>query len=134
VRLFDTYVPLAQVSIARETLKLRYVGLEVPADDTKDARMKSPNLVAVLRYASGDKIIREAAITADDPKRAQLLRSFADSTRDLTLTAQSVRVSISQNYPSSPGTVNVTIPISQDDLDLAHIQAPKGIQVVAWKP
>ncbi len=36
--LFDTYVPLVRFSISRETLTLRYVGLETPPDDTADKR------------------------------------------------------------------------------------------------
>jgi hypothetical protein len=38
--LFDTYVPLVQFSIARDTQVLRYVGFEVPPDDTTDSRLK----------------------------------------------------------------------------------------------
>jgi hypothetical protein len=108
VRLFDTYVPLAQVSIARDTVKLRYVGLEVPEGDA------ASKLVANVIYASGDKVLRRAEITGDDPKRAQLLRSFADSTRTVTLSPRSIQVSISQNYPSAPATINITIPLVQE--------------------
>src|ERR1039457_6099956 len=79
--LFDTYVPLLSFSISRETVTTRYVGLEVPPDDTGDMRLKQPNVVAVLTYASEDRLIREALVTCDDPKQAQLLRSYADTTR-----------------------------------------------------
>ena len=132
-RLFDTYVPLIQFSISRETLTLRYVGLEVPMDDVKDKRLKVPNVVAVLSYASSDKIIREALITCDDPKRAGLLRSLADSTRKITAEGKTIRLSISQNYPSAPATVSINIPVAEDDLDVAHVQAPPGVHVTAWK-
>ena len=73
--LFDTYVPLLSFSISRETVTTRYAGLEAPGDDTKDARLKQPNVVGVVTYASKDRIIREALVTCDDPKQAQLLRS-----------------------------------------------------------
>jgi len=39
--LFDTVVPLLGFSTSRETLTQRYAGLEVPEDDTKDARLRS---------------------------------------------------------------------------------------------
>src|SRR5262249_19122359 len=50
-RLFDTYVPLVQFSITRDVQTMRYAGLDVPGDDTPDARLKAPNVVGVLTYA-----------------------------------------------------------------------------------
>ena len=132
-RLFDTYVPLVQFSIARDTLTLRYAGLEVPEDDAKDARLRARNVVAVLTYASAGRVIREGLITCDDPKRAALLRSFADATRTLAYTAGNLRLSISQNYPSAPATVTITIPVVKDDLDFSKAQLPAGLRVAAWK-
>jgi hypothetical protein len=132
-RLFDTYVPLVAFSIARDTVTQRYAGLEVPEDDIKDTRLRAPNVVGVVTYASGGKVIREALITADDPKRAALLRSFADASRTLSYGAGSLRLSISQNYPSAPATVSITIPVAKDDLDLAKAQLPPGLHAVAFK-
>lgn len=135
--LFDTYVPLVKFSISRETLKMRYAGLEVPPDDTRDQRLKKPNVVAVVTYASGDRVIREALITADDPKKAALLRSFADETRELSgggrESAAALKISFSQNYPSAPATQTVTIPVLHDDLDLAHAELPAHVHIAAWK-
>jgi hypothetical protein len=51
----------------------------------------------------------------------------------LNLTAQRVQVSISQNYPSPAGTINIVIPIAPDDMDIARSQVPAGIHVVAFK-
>jgi hypothetical protein len=139
---FDTYVPLVPFSISREELRLRYVGLEVPEDDVKDARLKEKNVVAVLTYASASRVIREALITCDSPKLAQLLRSFADTTRKVAMVeqeqkagepARSLKITISENYPSPPETRTISIPIARDDLDFAHVQAPAGIHVAAWK-
>jgi hypothetical protein len=132
-RLFDTYVPLVSFSIARETVMERYVGLEVPPDDTRDARLKDPRVVAVLEYASEDQVIREALLTCDDPQRARLLRSYEDTTRVLAGTPQGLTLSISQNYPSPPDTVTVAVPILNDDLDLARAKLPSGLHVAAWK-
>ena len=53
-RLFDTYVPLLHFSISRETATERYIGLEVPPDDTRDGRLKEAHVVGVLEYASED--------------------------------------------------------------------------------
>lgn len=146
--LFDTYVPLVRFSIARDVQTLRYAGLEAPPDDASDARLREPHVVAVLTYASAARVIREALITSDDPKQAQLLRSYADSSRTVTLVereptaaagkkagepSRSLRISISQNYPSPPATVTVTIPIVGDDLDVAHAQAPARLHVAGWK-
>jgi len=135
--LFDTYVPLVRLSIARDVQTLRYVGLEVPPDDFADARLKEPHVVAVVTYASAERVIREALITADDPKQASQLRSFADETRQVSLggreAAPSLKISFSQSYPAAPATATVTIPIARDDLDLTRAEAPARIHVVAWK-
>jgi len=131
--LFDTYVPLVQFSLGREELVPRYVGLEVPEDDAKDTRLRAPNVVGVVTYASGEHVIREALITSDSAKQAQELRSFADTSRTVTYSNRSIRISISQNFPSAPATVSITIPIVKDDLDTAHAQAPAGVHVAAWK-
>ena len=138
-RLFDTYVPLLSFSISRETVTTRYVGLEAPGDDAKDARLKQPNVVGVLTYASEDRIVREALLTCDDPKQAQLLRSYADTTRALSLVESAdraphtVKLSFSQNYPSPAHAVELRIPVRRDDLDLAHSQLAPGLHVSVWR-
>ena len=130
--LFDTYVPLLSFSISRETVTTRYVGLEVPPDDTKDARLKQPNVVGVLIYASEDRLIREALVACDDPKRAQLLRSYADTTRTLSYVDGALKLSFSQNYPSPPNPVDLRIPLHHDDLDLKHAQLPPRMHVTPY--
>jgi hypothetical protein len=135
-RLFDTYVPLLGFSIRRDVQTMRYVGFEDPPDDAADARLKEPHVVGVLTYASAEHVLREALITIDDPKQAQMLRSFADASRAVTLVetpARSLKLSISQSFPSAPATVTLTIPIVRDDLDLAHAQMPSHLHIVAWK-
>jgi len=136
--LFDTYVPLTKFSISREVQTLRYVGLDVPPDNTKDARLKDPHVVAVVTYASATKVIREALITADDPKQAQLLRSYADSARivegvERDAVVRSLKVTIRQNFPSPPNPMVLTIPLAGDDLDPAHAQVPARLHIAAWK-
>lgn len=127
--LFDTYVPLVSFSISRETVTTRYAGLEVPGDDTSDARLKQPNVVGRLSYASEDRIVRAAVVTCDDPKQAALLRSYADATRVLSFSDGTLRVTFSQNYPSPANTVEVRIPVRRDDLDLTHAQLPPRLHL-----
>jgi len=137
--LFDTYAPLLSFSIARDTVKTRYVGLEAPGDDVKDARLKQPNVVAVLTYASEEKVIREALLTCDDTGKATQLRSFADESRTLSLVedpsqpTKTLKLYFSANYPSAPAPVEVRIPVRNDDLDLAHAQLPPKLHLSAWK-
>ena len=145
--LFDTYVPVLSFSISREVLTTRYAGLEVPPDDAKDARLREPHVVGVITYASADHVIREVLLTADDPKQAKLLRSYFDSVWTLKLVEgaapagrgkaneppRSLKLSLSQNYPSPPGTIEVTLPIAGDDLDLTRAQLPPRLHVAAWK-
>jgi len=53
--LFDTDVPLVSFSISKQFLTTRYVGLDVPSNDVSDSRLKQPNVVAVLTYASAER-------------------------------------------------------------------------------
>ena len=136
--LLDTYVDLLKFSISREEWKQRYVGLEVPPDDTRDARLKDPRVVTVLTYASAEKVIREVVVTCDDRKRAVELRSYADSTRTLVLTERApgqpaIRLSFSRNYPSTPNAASVSIPVVKDELDLTHAELPAGFHVAAFR-
>jgi hypothetical protein len=131
--LFDTYLPVTQFSISQDVQTLRYVGLEVPPDDAADARLKAPNVVGVLTYASAERVIREALITCDDPKLAKVLRSYFDATRTIAFTGGSLRLSISQNSPLRPQTVSITVPVARDDLDFSRSQTPAGLHINAWK-
>jgi hypothetical protein len=128
-RLFDTYVPLVTF-MAHE--KSGYAGVEVPPDDTKDSRLKVPNVVAVLTLASGERVVGEALITCDDAKRAQLLRSFADASRNLTYSSGALRLTIAQSYPVRP-LATITVPVGTEGLDIAHAQVPQGMHITTWK-
>jgi len=136
--LFDTYVPLIRFSISREVLTLRYAGFETPPDDTPDARLKEPHVVGVLTYASAERVIREALVTCDDPKRAQALRSYWDAARTVSLVEQAapsrgLRISFRESSPAAGDPVTVLIGIAGDDLDLAHAQLPPSLHARAWK-
>jgi hypothetical protein len=137
-RLFDTYVPPVHFSASRETLMDRYAGFDIPPDDTRDAKLRDPHVVGVLEYASGDTLIREALITCDDTERAKLLRSFADAAHELAgpmagAAEQSLTLAISQNFPSPPDAVAITVPVVNDDLDLAHAKLPAGLHIAAFQ-
>lgn len=134
-RLFDTYVPLLEFSLSREVLTPRYAGLDVPPDDTPDARLRDAHVVALVTYAAADRVIREALITCDDPARAKALRSYWDASRTVSLVegpaarAMAIRVAFSRSYPEAPATVELSIPLANDDLDLARAQLPPGLRV-----
>ena len=127
--LLDTYVPLVRFSLRGET---RYAGLEVPPDDSPDPRLTAPNVLAVLTYASPEKIIREVLLTCDDPQRARLLRSYFDSTRTMTFSDGALRIAFRQSPPLPPDAITVTIPVVNDDLAAAG-KMPNGVRVAVWK-
>lgn len=137
--LFDTYTPLVRFSISREVQTLRYAGFEAPPDDTSEARLKEPHVVGVLTYASAERVIREALVTCDDPKRAQALRSYWDTTRTVSLVEQAAPPSrgLRISFPESPSAagdpVTFLIGIAGDDLDLAHAQLPPSLHARAWR-
>ncbi len=134
--LFDTYVPLLSFSISRESVTTRYVGLEVPPDDASDARLKQPNVIAVLSYASEDRLVREVLLTSDDRRQARLLRSYADVTRTLSVTdgpSRTIKLSFAQNYPSPPNTIELLIPVGRDDLDLKNAKLPPHLHAARWQ-
>jgi hypothetical protein len=125
--LFDTFVPLVQFSIGREFQELRYAGLEVPPDDAKDPRLRAPNVIAVLTYSSADHVLREVLITCEDRKLAQLLRSYADTTRK-------VMVDAAHNLTISMGPSHtVKIPVATNDLDVAHASGSPALHLTSWK-
>ncbi len=128
-RLFDTYVPLLQFGVNQGS---RYAGLEVPPDNTADPRLRRPNVVAVLTYASGERVIREALITCDDPKQAQLLRSYADAGRTLEHGPAGIRLVIRENAPANRTLATITVPVVKDNLDLGHAQLPAALHISAW--
>jgi hypothetical protein len=146
--LFDTYVPLVSFSISKQILTTRYVGLDVPSDEISDTRLKQPNVVAVLTYASGERVLREALLTCDNADQAALLRSYSDTTRSVSMVesesvaatgksrpqepSRTLKLSFSQNYPSPSDTNQVLIPVQGDDLDLAHAQLPARMHVNPW--
>lgn len=146
--LFDTYVKPVEFSISRETDTPRFAGLETPPDDTTDARLKDPHVVAVLSYASAERVMREALLTCDDPKRAEAYRSFADEERTFEYVegpvpppkgesrlepTRALKITFSQSFPSPPNPVSALIPVAGDDLDLAHAKLPACMHVAAWK-
>lgn len=139
--LFDTHVPLLEFSITSDVQTPRYAGFEAPPDDAPDARLNEPHVVGVLTYASGQEVIREALITCDNIPRAKLLRSYWDQTRTLSLIAGKpfgspplIRISFSSNDPGKPPvTVDVTVGIAKDDLDVAHAKLAPGLHLAAWR-
>ena len=131
--LFDTYVPLVSFSTAREVMKTRYAGLEIPPDHTKDTRLKQPKVIAVLTYASADHVMHEWLLTCDDPKRAQLLKSYSDVTRRLSVGDQTLTLGFRENYPSPANPIDIVIPIAGDDLDIAHASLPPRIHLTSWR-
>ncbi|HEY4361513.1 MAG TPA: hypothetical protein VGN17_11100 [Bryobacteraceae bacterium] len=131
--LFDTYTHPLFFTVSRETLTIRYVGLDVPGSDVKDARLKDQHVLGVLAYASEDKVLREALITSDDVKQAVILRGYEDATRTVAQTDLTLTITFTENYPSKPNPVSLKVPIVNDDLDLAHAQLPKGLHITAFR-
>jgi hypothetical protein len=153
--MFDSHVPLLSFSITGEVQTLRYAGLEVPPDDAADPRLDEPHVVGVVSYASAEKVIRQGLITCDDAERARALRSYWDTTRELTLVLTLVqgppqakkpdakgwpdptltlKLTWSAEPPDAPHPVTALIPIAAgDDLDLAHARLPPGFHIVDWQ-
>jgi len=134
--LFDTHVELVRFTVSRADGTPRYAGLDVPPDDTPDARLKEPHVVAVLVYAAEDRVLREALITNDQPAEARQMRSFADETQQLAFIetpARRLQIAFSHNYPDAPNTVEASVPLVKDDVDVAHAQVPPGMHIAAWR-
>ena len=134
--LFDTHVELVRFQVSRADGTSRYAGLDVPADDTPDARLKDPRVVAVLVYAAEDRVLREALITHDKPAEARQMRSLADETQQVAFIetpARRLKVAFSHNYPDAPATLEASIPLTKDDLDISHAQLPPGLHIAAWR-
>jgi hypothetical protein len=146
--LFDSYVPVINFTISNEYVIPRFAGLEVPPDDAEDARLKEPHVVGVVSYASSERTLREALLTCDDPKRAAEFRSYWDTHRTLAVQegpvpvgkdkkpgepTRTLVVTWAASPPEPPNPVSAQIPISGDDLDLAHAALPPCMRAAAWK-
>jgi hypothetical protein len=134
--LFDTHVELVRFTVSRADGTPRYAGLDVPADDTPDPRLKDPHVVAVLVYAAEDRVLREALITNDQPAEARQMRSFSDETQQVTFIeapARRLKIAFSHNYPDAPATVEASVPLVKDDLDVSHAQLPPGMHIAVWR-
>lgn len=136
-RLFQTYVQPLEFGISRADGTPRYAGLEVPPDDAPDPRLRAKNVVAVLSYAGAERVLREAIITCDDPKRAALFRSYWDEERALAVSdhagGRSLRITFRAAYPSAPEEQVITVPLAKDDLDLSRAAVPSGMHVSTWR-
>jgi hypothetical protein len=126
--LFDTYADLVRFSITREVQTIRYAGLELPPDDAADARLKEPHVVAVLMYASEDRVVRELLLTHANPARARELRSYADTPHTLSFVAAPAK-SLRARF----GQTEVTVPLKGDDLDAAAARVPPGMRVAPFQ-
>jgi hypothetical protein len=153
--MFDSHVPLLAFSITGEVQTLRYAGLEVPPDDAADPRLAEAHVVGLVSYASAEKVIRQALITCDDAERARALRSYWDTTRELTLVqgpprakktdaksgqpdwpdpTLTLKLTWSAEPPGAPDPVTVLIPVAEgDDLELAHVRLPAAFHIAAWE-
>jgi hypothetical protein len=128
--LLDTYVEMLRLSITKDVQTPRYVGLEVPPDDAADARLKEPHVVAVLTYASEERVIRELLLTHTNTDRAAELRSYADTERTVSfaeLPAKRLRIAFVLGPHGPP--VEVTVPLNGDDLDAAGARLPPGMRI-----
>jgi hypothetical protein len=132
--LFDTYVDLLRLSITKDVQTPRYVGLEVPPDDVQDARLKEPHVVAVLTYASEERVIREFLLTHTNADRAAELRSLADMERTVSfLESPAKRLRITFKPSAGGAMTQVTVPLKGDDLDAAGAILPPGMHVATFQ-
>jgi hypothetical protein len=133
--LLDTHVPLVNFSISKDVVEARYIGFEAPADDS--SRLQPANLVGVITYATPDRLKCEILLTHDDPHQAARLRSYADTTRTLTVGEErpprAVRIVFQANDPGRPSAVIVNIPLVGDDLDLANAELPAGMRLAPFE-
>jgi len=147
--LFDTFVPLISFSLSRDVQTLRYVGFDVPPDDAQDERLRDPKVVGVLVYAAPERVIRRLLVTCSDTARAAVLRSYWDTTRELSFLRMgtiadpgvplSVYLTWRSNSPIAPDPPAATpdmasIPVENGDLDVAHAQLPACIALAPWSP
>lgn len=146
--MFDTYVPLVRFSLSREVQELRYAGLEVPPDDAADPRLREPQVVGVLAYASPERVLTRLLITCSDTERAALLRSYWDTTRGLSViyegnhTDHPARklllnwesLGLDTLNTSVANAVGAVIPVLADDLDASSALLPDCIALKPWTP
>ncbi len=120
--LFDADSPFAILSIENE--RRRYVAL-ARADDELP-----PGAVAVLSYASPQKVIRRVLISADDPVRGRFLRGTVASTRPSIAANDTGQRTIELPLPAGL----LRIAVVDDDLDLTTAAVPAGLRIREMRP
>ena len=86
--------------------------------------------VAVLSYASAERVIRRVLISASDGARARFLRGAAAMTRPVAR-LEDVRRRVLE-VPMGAGTLRLGI--NGDDLDLQGAEVPAGLKLTELKP
>jgi hypothetical protein len=147
--LFDTFSPPMSFPPSGDAQTPRYVGFDVPPDDVQDERLRDPKVVGVLAYATPERVIRRLLVTCNDTARAAVLRSYWDTTRELSLLRLGTFAdpgaplsvfltwrSTASVTPAPPVSMPdaASIPIANDDLDVAHAQLPACIALAPWSP
>jgi hypothetical protein len=64
------------------------------------------------------------------------MRSYADETQEVTFMetpARRLKIAFSHNYPDAAATVDASVPVTKDDLDVAHAQVPAGMHIAPWR-
>lgn len=120
--LFDADVPLA--SFLTENEKRRLFAVAVAEDDLL------PGGVAVIAYASPQKMIRRFILCADDEARARVIKVSVPLSRPVARLADDGKRAA--EFTLSAGLVR--IPIEDDTLALAKASLPQGLKLIEITP
>ena len=78
----------------------------------------------------GDHDVRRLKIAVDDLLPVGVVHRRAHPPED---PARRLKIAFSRNYPDAAATVEASIPLVKDDLDVAHAQVPAGMHIAAWR-
>lgn len=114
----------APAIFSAEGERRRVVALSAAEDDLP------PGSIAVLTYASSQKVLKRVMVSASDPHRARMLRASVSMIRPVARFEDATHRTIDIGLPAGM----VRIPLDGDGLDLAHAQVPTGLGLAELQP
>ncbi|HWA45928.1 MAG TPA: hypothetical protein VHA10_22100 [Hypericibacter adhaerens] len=146
--LFETMAePLIFATIDDEQIRSsNAAGFYVPPDDEADKRLADPHVVGLVTLASDGKVVSRFLVTASDPEKAAVLRSYWDERRYLAVIETGKAGALGSATAEEPlskrplslevswpvAGLALRLPIGPGGLRIEGASVPQGLEIAPW--